>query len=66
MILEDANGTRYTYEVFRQFTFGPSDERVLRPLEGKNIVSVQSCTLPDYARRIIVQAELADVSRNAS
>lgn len=66
VILEDANGTRYTYEVFRQFTFGPNDERVLRPLEGKNIVSLQSCTLPAYARRIIVQAELADVSRTSS
>lgn len=66
VILEDANGTRYTYEIFRKFTFGPNDERVLRPLEGKNIVSLQSCTWPDYARRIIVQAELVDVSQNAS
>ena len=66
VILKDANGTRYTYEVFKQFTFGPNDKRVLRPLEGKNIVSLQSCTLPNYARRIIVQAELRDVSRKPS
>jgi sortase A len=66
VILTDANGTRYTYEVFKEFTFGPEEVRVLEPLEGKDVVTLQSCTLPTYARRIAVQAELTDVSEEAS
>jgi hypothetical protein len=31
-------------------------------VEGKDVVTLQSCTLPNYARRIAVQAELTDVS----
>ncbi len=65
VILTDANGTRYTYEVFKEFTFGPYETRVLDPVEGKDVVTLQSCTLPNYARRIAVQAELKDVSEKA-
>ncbi len=65
VILTDANGTRYTYEVFKEFTFGPYDERVLEPVAGRSVVTLQSCTLPNYARRIAVQAELVDVIEGA-
>ena len=65
VILEDANGTRYTYEVFKEFTFGPDETRVLKPLEGRSVVTLQSCTWPNYARRIAVQAELTDVRKGA-
>ena len=66
VILTDANGTRYTYEVFKEFVVGPNAKRVMEPIEGKNVVSLQSCTLPNYARRIIARAELKDVEQNAS
>ena len=36
---------------------GPTQVSVTRPLEGRNIVTLQTCTLPDYSRRLIVQAE---------
>jgi sortase A len=62
VILTDANGTRYTYEVFKQFIIKPDDVSVLRPVKGRNIVSLQTCTLPDYKERLVVQAELKDVS----
>ena len=65
VILEDANGTRYTYEVFNEFVFGPNEERVLNPVEGRSIVTLQTCTLPNYARRLAVQAELTDVRERA-
>ena len=64
--LTDANGTRYTYEIFKQFQYGPNAERVLEPVEGKSVVTLQSCTWPDYARRIAVQAELTDVREEAA
>jgi sortase A len=65
VILTDANGTRYTYEVFKEFTFGPNETRVLKPIEGRSVVTLQSCTLPNYARRIAVLAELTGVSEKA-
>src|SRR5215203_669308 len=45
--ITDADGRKYTYEVFNKFIAGPKNTAVLRPVEGKNIVSLQTCTLPD-------------------
>jgi sortase A len=58
IILEDANGETYTYEVFNTIVTDPTDLSVLEPIPGKNIVSLQTCTLPDYVDRVIVQGEL--------
>jgi sortase A len=58
----DANGTRYTYEVFKEFTVSPTDLSVTDPVEGKNILTLQTCTLPDYSQRLIVQAELINTT----
>jgi sortase A len=62
VILTDANGTRYTYAVFNKFVTGPTDLSVLEPVPGQNVVTLQTCTLPDYSERLIVQAELTSVS----
>jgi sortase A len=35
---------------------------VMEPVEGKSLVSLQTCTLPDYEKRLIVQGELVDKS----
>lgn len=62
--VEDANGNEYTYEVFREsFDVKPTQVEVIQPKEGRNILSLQSCTLPDYQDRVIVQAELTEVTR---
>ncbi len=53
----DAMGRSYTYRVFKEFVVNPSDIFVTQPIEGKNIVTLQTCTLPDYSKRLIVQAE---------
>ncbi len=60
VFVEDANGREYTYEVFQILDVEPTDLFVTEPLEGRNIVTLQTCTLPDYARRLVVQAELVD------
>jgi sortase A len=62
VILSDSNGTRYTYTVFREFRVYPSDYSVTQPIPGKSIVSLQTCTLPNYTQRLIVQAELTSVA----
>jgi sortase A len=56
--LTDSNGTRYTYKVFEKRVISPDDVSILRSTKGKNIVSLQTCTLPDYSHRLIVQGEL--------
>ena len=38
----------------------PTDLYVTEPVAGKNILTLQTCTLPDYSQRLIVQAELVD------
>jgi len=62
VLLTAGDGTRYTYKVFDSFVVGPSDYQVTEPIPGKSIISLQTCTLPDYTNRLIVQAELMDVS----
>ncbi|MBA2714030.1 MAG: sortase [Rubrobacteraceae bacterium] len=58
IFLTDSDGTRYTYKVFEKRVISPDDVSILRPTKGKNIVSLQTCTLPDYSHRLIVQGEL--------
>jgi sortase A len=58
ILLSDADGTRYTYEVFEKRVISPDTVDIMRPTKGKNIVSLQTCTLPDYSHRLIVQGEL--------
>ena len=58
IFLTDADGTRYTYEVFEKRVISPTTVSIMRPTKGKNIVSLQTCTLPDYSHRLIVQGEL--------
>ena len=61
VILTDANGIRYTYSVFKSIIINPDASYITRPVPGKSIISLQTCTLPDYSQRLIVQAELTDV-----
>ncbi|WP_119069330.1 sortase [Rubrobacter indicoceani] len=58
VLLKDSDGTEYVYEVFREMVVSPKETSVTEPVAGKRIVSLQTCTLPDYSRRLIVQAEL--------
>ena len=61
VILTDANGTRYTYSVFKSIIINPDATYITRPVPGKSVITLQTCTLPDYAQRLIVQAELTAV-----
>jgi sortase A len=58
VVLEDAEGKKYIYEVFDKLVVGPDAASVKEPMEGKNIVTLQTCTLPDYEQRLLVRAEL--------
>lgn len=60
--VEDSEGTEYTYRVFDSSVVSPTEVDVTQPVEGKNILTLQTCTLPDYSERLITQAELVEVS----
>ena len=62
VFITDAAGTEYTYEVFKEVTVSPADLSVTDPVPGKNILTLQTCTLPDYSQRLIVQAELVETA----
>ena len=59
--ITDSEGRQYTYVVFRKVVTTPDNLSVLAPLEGKNIVTLQTCTLPDYTNRLLVRAELEEI-----
>jgi len=59
--ITDSEGRQYTYKVFKKFIATPDNLRVLAPVDGKNIVTLQTCTLPDYTNRFIVRGELQDI-----
>jgi sortase A len=54
----DSKGTKYTYRVFKTFIVNPSETHVTQTEPGKNILTLQTCTLPDYKQRLVVQSEL--------
>ncbi|MBV9453383.1 MAG: sortase [Rubrobacter sp.] len=60
ILVTDANGKKYTYRVFKTFVADPTDLSITEPVPGKNVMTLQTCTLPDYAQRLIVQAELVN------
>ena len=56
----DSMGRRYVYRVFKEFIVDPDDVQVTRPVPGRNVLTLQTCTLPDYSRRLIVRAALEE------
>jgi sortase A len=59
--ITDSEGRQYTYKVFKKFIATPENLSVLTPVDGKNIVTLQTCTLPDYTNRFLVRGELQDI-----
>ena len=58
--VEDADGRGYTYKVFKNLVADPTDLSVTEPVRDENILTLQTCTLPDYSQRLVVQAGLVD------
>jgi sortase A len=60
VFVTDSRGRRYVYRVFKEFIVDPDDVQVTRPVPGRNVLTLQTCTLPDYSRRLIVRATLEE------
>jgi sortase A len=61
VVLTDSEGERYIYRVYDRFVLGPDDASATKPIAGRNVVSLQTCTLPNYTDRLIVRAELVRI-----
>jgi sortase A len=48
--------------VYKRFVVNPDALYVTKPVPGKSVVTLQTCTLPDYSQRLIIRAELENVS----
>ena len=58
VVLTDSEGKKYIYRVYDRFVLAPDDTSATKPVKGMNIVSLQTCTLPNYTERLIVRAQL--------
>ena len=57
--VRDAAGETYEYRVYESMIVDPDDFWVTRPIEGKKIISLQTCwPEPSFEKRLIVRAEL--------
>lgn len=61
VVLTDSEGKKYIYTVYDRFVLGPNDTSATKPVRGMNVISLQTCTLPNYTKRLIVRAELEKV-----
>jgi sortase A len=59
IFIEDKDGRRYTFRVYDMLTVEPNDYWTTYPVEGKTVVSLQSCVpIPTFKHRLIVRGEL--------
>jgi sortase A len=61
--ITDSEGRKYTYVVFKKVVATPENLGVLAPIEDRNIVTLQTCTLPDYVNRLLVRGELEKIDQ---
>ena len=60
IVLRDSAGGTYHYLVTEQRVVRPDNVEVMDTVEGKSVVTLQTCTLPNYKERLIVQGELVE------
>jgi sortase A len=58
VFVTDSEGREYEYRVYESFIVDASEVWVTEPVPGKSVLTLQTCTLPDYSRRIVTRAEL--------
>ena len=59
VILQDAAGETYDYRIYERFVVTPYDTWVTKPVFGKQVVSLQTCSpAPTFDKRLIVRGEL--------
>jgi sortase A len=57
IVLKDRDGGRYRYRVTEVFEADPKDSWVMGQVRDRDIVTLQTCTGPNWERRLIVRAD---------
>jgi sortase A len=59
IVLRDKRGGVYTYEVSEMFEVDPYATWPVQPVRDRDMVTLQTCSGPDYQKRLIVRADRA-------
>lgn len=57
ILLKDRDGERYRYRVTEAFETDPEDSWVMGQVRDRDMVTLQTCTGPNWERRLIVRAD---------
>lgn len=57
VLLKDRRGKRYRYKVSEKLVVDPGDRWVMGQEIGRDMVTLQSCTGPNFSKRLIVRAD---------
>ncbi len=59
ILIKSVDGHGYTFRVYDRLTVEPDDTWVTDPVEGRTVVSLQTCVpIPTFENRLIVRGEL--------
>ncbi len=57
VILKDRSGTLYEYRVSEVFVVDPNADWAVDPVRDRDMLTLQTCTMPDFENRLIVRAD---------
>ena len=57
ILLKDRDGKKYRYRVSETFKADPEDSWVMGQLRDRDMVTLQTCSGPNWERRLIVRAD---------
>ena len=57
ILLKDRDGGRYRYRVTEAFEADPEDSWVMGQVRDRDMLALQTCTGPNWERRLIVRAD---------
>lgn len=57
VLLKDRRGKRYRYRVTEKFVAEPDERWVMGQLRNRDMVTLQTCTGPNFSKRLIVRAD---------
>lgn len=57
ILLRDRQGRSYRYRVSEMFRADPNDSWVMGQVRGRDMLTLQTCTGPDFQQRLIVRAD---------
>lgn len=57
VVLRDRRGRKYRYRVSDTFVVGPNERWVMGQIRNRDMVTLQTCTGPNFSKRLIVRAD---------